>query len=164
MSITGIDHVAVTARDLEATCAFYDKLFGVETAVEYKKGKFINAMKHNEASSDNESNTVVIGEATTGKPIAVVKQIVGLIARRIIFTAEKGEIIHRGQRIGMIKFGSRTELSIPKWLAPQVKVSIGDTVRGAADVIAALGNPIHTDDVRVDDSEFEPLASRTTPA
>src|SRR6478736_4243872 len=49
---------------------------------------------------------VVIGEATSGKPIAVVKQIVGLIARRIIFTADKGEIIHRGQRIGMIKFGS----------------------------------------------------------
>jgi phosphatidylserine decarboxylase len=137
---------------------------GKVLSIAYKKGKFINALKHNEASTDNESNTVVIGEATTGKPIAVVKQIVGLIARRIIFTAEKGEQLHRGQRIGMIKFGSRTELSIPKWLAPQVKVEIGQTVRGASDVIATLGNPIHTDDVRVDDSEFEPLASRTTPA
>jgi phosphatidylserine decarboxylase len=137
---------------------------GKVLSIAYTKGKFINAMKHNEASTDNESNTVVIGEATSGKPIAVVKQIVGLIARRIIFTAEKGEQLHRGQRIGMIKFGSRTELSIPKWLAPQVKVQIGDTVRGAADVIAVLGKPIHTDDVRVDDSEFEPLASRTTPA
>src|SRR3954470_2453852 len=127
---------------------------GKVLSITYKKGKFINAMKHNEASTDNESNTVVIGEATSGKPIAVVKQIVGLIARRIIFTAEKGETIHRGQRIGMIKFGSRTELSIPKWLAPQVKVNIGDTVRGAADVIAVLGNPIHTDAVQVDDSEF----------
>jgi phosphatidylserine decarboxylase len=137
---------------------------GKVLSITYKKGKFINAMRHNEASTDNESNTVVIGEATSGKPIAVVKQIVGLIARRIIFTADKGEVIHRGQRIGMIKFGSRTELSIPKWLDPQVKVQIGDTVRGAADVIAVLGKPIHTDDVRVDDSEFEPLASRTTPA
>lgn len=137
---------------------------GKVLSITYKKGKFINAMRHNEASTDNESNTVVIGEATTGKPIAVVKQIVGLIARRIIFTADKGEIIHRGQRIGMIKFGSRTELSIPKWLDPQVKVQIGDTVRGATDVIATLGQPIHTDDVRVDDSEFEPIAGRTTPA
>jgi phosphatidylserine decarboxylase len=137
---------------------------GKVLSITYKKGKFINAMRHNEASTDNESNTVVIGEATSGKPIAVVKQIVGLIARRIICTANEGDALRRGQRIGMIKFGSRTELSIPKWLDPQVKVQIGDTVRGAAVVIAVLGKPIHTDDVRVDDSEFEPLASRTTPA
>src|SRR5207244_7362918 len=50
----------------------------------YKKGKFINAMKHAIASDENESNTVVLGDRTTGQPIAVVKQIVGLIARRII--------------------------------------------------------------------------------
>ena len=137
---------------------------GVVRRVEYKKGKFINAMRHNEASTDNESNTVVLGEPTTGRPIAVVKQIVGLIARRIIFTAEKGEAVQRGQRIGMIKFGSRTELSIPKWLDPQVKVEVGQTVRGAADVIAVLGKPIHTDQVKVDAEEFEPLASRVTPA
>jgi phosphatidylserine decarboxylase len=137
---------------------------GKVLSITYKKGKFINAMRHNEASTDNESNTVVLGEPATGKPIAVVKQIVGLIARRIIFTAEKGEVIHRGQRIGMIKFGSRTELSIPKWLDPQVKVEIGQTVRGAADVIAVLGKPITTDQVKVDDEEFEPLAGRVTPS
>jgi len=137
---------------------------GKVLSITYKKGKFINALKHDQASTDNESNTVVLGEPTTGKPIAVVKQIVGLIARRIIFTAEKGEVIHRGQRIGMIKFGSRTELSIPKWLEPQVKVEVGQTVRGAADVIATLGKPIHLDQVKVDDEEFEPLASRVTPA
>src|SRR3954463_6487625 len=97
---------------------------GKVLSITYKKGKFINALKHNDASSQNESNTVVLGEPTSGKPIAVVKQIVGLIARRIIFTAEKGEAVQRGQRIGMIKFGSRTELSIPKWLNPQVKVEI----------------------------------------
>jgi phosphatidylserine decarboxylase len=133
-------------------------------SITYKKGKFINALKHGDASSQNESNTVVLGEPTTGKPIAVVKQIVGLIARRIIFTAEKGEVIQRGQRIGMIKFGSRTELSIPKWLEPQVKVEVGQSVRGAADVIATLGKPIHLDQVRVDDEEFEPLTRRITPA
>ncbi len=137
---------------------------GKVLSITYKKGKFINALKHDDASSQNESNTVVIGEPTTGKPIAVVKQIVGLIARRIIFTAEKGELVRRGQRIGMIKFGSRTELSIPKWLAPQVRVEVGQTVRGSADVIATLGQPIHTDQVKVDDQEFEPLANRITPA
>ncbi len=133
-------------------------------SISYKKGKFINALRHDDASSQNESNTVVLGEPTTGKPIAVVKQIVGLIARRIIFTAEKGEDVTRGQRIGMIKFGSRTELSIPMWLDPQVKVEVGQTVRGAADVVATLGKPIHTQQRRVDDEEFEPLAHRQTPA
>ena len=110
----------------------------------YKKGKFINAMSHARASDENESNTVVLGEPTSGRPVAVVKQIVGLIARRIIFTAREGQLLSRGERIGMIKFGSRTELSIPQWLEPQVQVQVGQTVRGAADVIAKLGKPIHT--------------------
>src|SRR5688500_4644669 len=60
---------------------------GRALAITYKKGKFLSALKHAEASEGNESNTVVLGEPTTGKPIAVVRQIVGLIARRIIFTA-----------------------------------------------------------------------------
>ncbi|HSV16249.1 MAG TPA: phosphatidylserine decarboxylase, partial [Tepidisphaeraceae bacterium] len=78
----------------------------------YKEGKFINAMRHNEASEDNESNTIVLGDPETGRPIAVVKQIVGLIARRIVSTAKLGQTVERGERIGMIKFGSRTELTI----------------------------------------------------
>ena len=101
----------------------------------YKQGKFINAMHHASASSDNESNTIVIGDAN-GTPIAVVKQIVGLIARRIVCTAYDGAVLTRGQRIGMIKFGSRTELTIPSSLQPIVKVSVGQKVRGAIDVIA----------------------------
>src|SRR5688572_23062301 len=136
---------------------------GRVVSISYKKGKFINALRHDQASSENESNTVVLGEPTSGRPIAVVKQIVGLIARRIIFTAEKGEDVKRGQRIGMIKFGSRTELSIPLWLNPDVKVEVGQTVRGAADVVATLGKPIHTQERRVDDEEFEPLVHRETP-
>src|SRR5438046_3735923 len=65
----------------------------------YKKGKFINAMKHDAASSENESNTIVLGEPTSGRPIAVIKQIVGLIARRIVFTAKDGDVLKRGDRI-----------------------------------------------------------------
>jgi len=132
---------------------------------EYKKGKFINAMRHQLASDENESNTIVLGEPTTEKPIAVVKQIVGLIARRIIFSGEKGELLRRGQRIGMIKFGSRTELTVPTWLEPQVQVKVGDVVRGAADVIFKLGKPIHTTAPgHVSDEEFERIAPRETPA
>jgi phosphatidylserine decarboxylase len=105
---------------------------GVVKQVIYKKGKFINAMSHAKASDENESNTVVLAEPDTGKPVAVVKQIVGLIARRIVFDAKEGDSLKRGDRIGMIKFGSRTELYVPMRLAPQAKVRVGQTVRGGA--------------------------------
>jgi phosphatidylserine decarboxylase len=131
----------------------------------YKKGKFINAMRHELASDENESNTIVLGDPTSGKPVAVVKQIVGLIARRIIFSADKGQLLRRGERIGMIKFGSRTELTVPKWMEPQVQVIVGQTVRGAADVIFKLGKPIHTTaPANVNAEEFERIAPRETPA
>jgi phosphatidylserine decarboxylase len=110
---------------------------GKVISVEYKKGKFVNAMRHGEASQDNESNTLVLADAS-GKPVAVVKQIVGLIARRIVCTAALGDTLTRGQHIGMIKFGSRTELTIPQRLNPTVRVQIGQKVRGAADVLATI--------------------------
>jgi phosphatidylserine decarboxylase len=136
---------------------------GKVVSVTYKKGKFVNAMKHGEASGQNESNTIVLAEPKTGKNIVVVKQIVGLIARRIVCSVTPGEFIERGSRIGMIKFGSRTELTIAKWLQPQIRVQVGQNVRGAADVIAVLGNPIHTETPAGTD-ELEPLAPRETPA
>ena len=65
----------------------------------------------------------------------------------------------------MIKFGSRTELTVPTWLEPQVQVKVGQTVRGAADVIFKLGKPIHTTVAgQVRDEEFERIAPRETPA
>jgi phosphatidylserine decarboxylase len=131
--------------------------------VQYKKGKFINAMRHNEASDENESNTIILAEPDGDRPIAVVKQIVGLIARRIVCTTVAGEKVTRGQRIGMIKFGSRTEVTLAKFLDPQIKVTVGQTVRGAADVIAILGNPIHTT-APDPGEETEPLIGRETPA
>jgi phosphatidylserine decarboxylase len=106
----------------------------------YKKGKFINAMSHARASDENESNTIVLAGPDGEKPIAVVKQIVGLIARRIVCTAAEGQALARGQRIGMIKFGSRTELYIPMRLAPQARVRVGQKVRGGADVVVMLGS------------------------
>jgi phosphatidylserine decarboxylase len=111
---------------------------GVVVATKYKPGKFINAMRHNDASTQNESNTIVIADAVSRRPIAVVRQIVGLIARRIVCTARENDRLTRGQRIGMIKFGSRTELYLPMWLAPRIDVHIGQSVRGAADVIATV--------------------------
>jgi phosphatidylserine decarboxylase len=115
---------------------------GRVTAVNYKKGKFINALHHGAASDENESNTIVLAEPDGDRTIAAVKQIVGLIERRIICTLAVGDRVTRGQRLGMIKFGSRTELYIPKWLDPEVRVKVGQTVAGARDVIAVLRNPI----------------------
>jgi phosphatidylserine decarboxylase len=132
--------------------------------VEHKSGRFINALRHDQASEQNEAKTVVLAEPTSGRPVAVVKLIVGMIARRIIFTPQVGDVLSRGERIGMIKFGSRTELSIAKWLEPEVRVKVGDNVRGGADVIAVLKNPMHTVVKQVDEEEFEPLVGRETPA
>jgi phosphatidylserine decarboxylase len=111
-------------------------------AVNYKKGKFINALHHNDASSQNESNTVILAEPGSDTPVAAVKQIVGLIARRIVCAVSVGQSLARGQRIGMIKFGSRTELYIPKRLEPEIKVKVGDVVHGGLNVIALVKNPI----------------------
>jgi phosphatidylserine decarboxylase len=104
----------------------------------YKKGLFINALHHDDASTKNESNTILLAAPTGDQPVAVVKQIVGLIARRIVCTIKPGDAVSRGQRIGMIKFGSRTELYLPKRLNPQIQVAIGQKVRGAADIVAIM--------------------------
>jgi phosphatidylserine decarboxylase len=103
----------------------------------YNKGKFISALNHDKASSDNESNTFVIENAQR-EPIAVVKQIAGLIARRIVFTPAPFEAIARGQRVGLIKFGSRTELYIPKKFEPEITVKVGDKLQGGGDIIARV--------------------------
>ena len=98
--------------------------------VEYRKGKFHNAM--GEASAeDNEQNIVTVeGEGQT----VVFKQIAGLLARRIVFNHRVGDVVARGQRIGLIKFGSRTDVVFDP--AAAVKVKIGDKVSGGSSVLA----------------------------
>ncbi len=111
---------------------------GKVASVTYRKGKFINALSHNECSVKNEANTIVLVDEQ-GKPVAGVRQLVGLIARRIVCVAKVGDVVRKGDRYGMIKFGSRTELYIPKRLNPQVKAQIGQKVRGVRDVLAIVG-------------------------
>lgn len=113
---------------------------GVVSQSIFKQGKFFNALNHAKASAENQSNTLVLNDPKTGQPIAVVKQITGAIARRIFCDVKPTESVTRGQRMGLIKFGSRTELFIPKSLNPQVQVKIGDKVSGASTVIATIGN------------------------
>jgi phosphatidylserine decarboxylase len=105
---------------------------GFVQEVRYQRGKFLNAM--NQASAEqNEQNIVSVeGEGQT----VVFKQIAGLLARRIVFNPKVGDRVERGQRVGLIKFGSRVDVMLDPSAALQVKV--GDRVRGGASVLARL--------------------------
>ncbi len=105
---------------------------GVITSVRYQKGLYLNAM--NPASADrNEQNIVTV----RGEGIEVTfKQIAGLLARRIVFDYKEGDRVERGQRVGLIKFGSRVDVIIPA--DAQLCVKPGQRVRGGASVLAAM--------------------------
>jgi len=99
----------------------------------YRPGKFVNAAL-DKASLDNERNALWI--RTDGGQDVVVVQVAGLIARRILCYVQPGERIARGERYGFIRFGSRVDVYLP--LEARFEVSLGDSVKGAADVIARL--------------------------
>ncbi len=97
-------------------------------SVTLKPGKFLNAMKARSAE-ENESNTLVVApEAPFAGPM-VVRQIAGMVARTIVCRAEVGKSFQAGQRFGMIKFGSGTELVVPKQDGLKVLVKVGDNVK-----------------------------------
>ena len=105
---------------------------GRVTAVRYQKGKFKAAFKKS-VSLENEQNRLTI----TGKTATVeVAQIAGLIARRIVCYKSQGEAVSRGERIGLIKFGSKTDCLLPR--DAEVQIKVGDHVRGGSTVIARL--------------------------
>jgi phosphatidylserine decarboxylase len=99
----------------------------------YRPGKFVNAAL-DKASLDNERNALWI-RTDQGQDVVVV-QVAGLIARRILCYVQSGERIARGERYGFIRFGSRVDVYLP--LEARFEVSLGDSVKGAADVIARL--------------------------
>jgi len=111
-------------------------LAGVIREVHYQKGKYLNAM--NPASADlNEQNVVTVeGDGQT----VIFKQIAGLLARRIVFNKKVGDRVERGERVGLIKFGSRVDVLLDASATMQIKV--GDRVKGGASVLAYLpGQP-----------------------
>lgn len=103
------------------------------TAVEYNKGKFLNA-DLDKASTENERNAV-LATTSTGREITFV-QVAGLVARRILCYTQAGEKLSRGERYGFIRFGSRVDLYLPT--DAQAQVAIGDKVSGVKTVIARL--------------------------
>ena len=110
----------------------------------YTPGKFLNASR-NKASEDNERNGLVI-EAPNG-PIGIV-QIAGLVARRIVCFAKEGDQLSTGERIGLIKFGSRVDVYLP--LSAQVLVAEGQTMIAGETVLARFGIQAAERRVRID--------------
>jgi phosphatidylserine decarboxylase len=103
---------------------------GVISKVQYRKGSF-RVASFEEASTINEQNVVTVdGDGTS----VVFKQIAGLIARRIVFTRKPGDRVSTGERIGLIKFGSRCDVLLgPEW---EITVSPGQRVHAGSSVIA----------------------------
>jgi len=105
---------------------------GLITGVRYQKGKYLNAMNPTCAECNEQNIVTVRGE---GMEITF-KQIAGLLARRIVFTLREGDRLERGQRVGMIKFGSRTDIIFPA--EAELRVKTGQRVKGGATVLAAM--------------------------
>ncbi len=108
---------------------------GRVTEVRYRPGEFLNALRA-EADARNESNLLtLVPNAPLPGPV-LVRQIAGVLARRIVCTTRPGDQLTAGQRFGMIKLGSRTEVCLaedPRW---EVKVKVGDRVRAGLSVLA----------------------------
>ncbi len=105
---------------------------GRVTKVDYKPGKFLPAY-HHDAARDNERNEVWIDR---GGQMVVTRQVVGILARRIVCRVDRGARVTAGQRFGVMKFGSRVDLYVPPGTTLRVKP--GDRVRSGETVLAVL--------------------------
>ncbi len=98
--------------------------------IHYQRGKFLNAMSPASAENNEQNIVTVEGDGQ----IVVFKQIAGLLARRIVFTKKIGDRVARGERVGLIKFGSRVDVLLPASARLQVKT--GDQVKGGSAILA----------------------------
>jgi len=105
---------------------------GIVKVCEFRKGQFMNAMKP-ESVLNNEQTLVTVDAG--GYDVSF-KQIAGLLARRIVCNVKVGDRVERGQRIGLIKFGSRVDVLIPA--EANLKVKTGSRVKGGSTVLAVL--------------------------
>ncbi|HXG54760.1 MAG TPA: phosphatidylserine decarboxylase [Vicinamibacterales bacterium] len=106
---------------------------GRVTSVRYKPGKFLPA--YNEGSNDNELNEIWLDYE--GRTV-VIRQVVGLLARRIVCRVVEGQELARGERIGLMKFGSRMDVFLPT--EAELRVGVGERVVGGETVLAVLGS------------------------
>lgn len=106
---------------------------GVIREIKYQRGTYLNAM--NSVSAEQNEQNVVTVEGDGGQRV-VFKQIAGLLARRIVFWPKTGDRLQRGQRVGLIKFGSRVDIVLD--VSAQVNVKVGDHVKGGSSILAFL--------------------------
>ncbi|HZC44042.1 MAG TPA: phosphatidylserine decarboxylase family protein [Acidobacteriaceae bacterium] len=100
--------------------------------IDYQKGKYLNAMSPESAVANERNYVEVAGELCT----VAFTQIAGLLARRIVFQKKIGDWVHRGERVGLIKFGSRVDVVFP--LSCEVQVTVGQNVHGGASILAIM--------------------------
>jgi phosphatidylserine decarboxylase len=105
---------------------------GRVTRVTYTPGRFLPAYRH-EAGSTNERSEIWIDH---GGQTIIARQIVGILARRVVCRAQRGTEVHAGDRYGIMKFGSRMDVFLPP--SADLRVRVGDRVRGGETVIAVL--------------------------
>jgi phosphatidylserine decarboxylase len=105
---------------------------GLVEAVEYAAGRFLAAYR-DEASELNERCTLALQSDTAR---VGVKQIAGVVARRIVCRVRKGDKLQAGERYGLIRFGSRTDLVMPK--GTEIRVRVGDRVKGGETIMGVL--------------------------
>jgi phosphatidylserine decarboxylase len=139
--VTAISTVILNGKPLQRISIFLNvfnvhvnrsPVAGVIRGVRYQTGKYLNAM--NELSAEqNEQNTVTVeGDGHT----VTFTQIAGLLARRIVFTKKIGDPVERGERVGLIKFGSRVDVVLET--SAEIGAKVGDHVKGGSSVLAFL--------------------------
>jgi phosphatidylserine decarboxylase len=111
---------------------------GRVAALRYYPGEFLDA-RAADCSVRNEQFWIDLTDAQTGSLVRI-KQIAGAIARRIVCWLKPEEEVRAGDRLGMIKFGSRTEVSVPAELVQEALVQVGDTVHGGSTILLRLKN------------------------
>lgn len=106
-------------------------------SVTHTPGAHLNTLKP-ESAEDNENNLLVLVHPNRGYKMAAVRQVAGLLARTIVCHVHEDQVIQRGQRIGLIKLGSTTELYIPRELSPKLQVKVGQRVTGGVTIIGQI--------------------------
>lgn len=152
--VSSADGKVVTIEEVEETEYFKDKriqisvfmspfnvhvnwypIAGTVSYTKYHPGKFLVAY-HPKSSTENERNTIVV-KSEKGTEV-LVRQIAGMMARRIISYAKTGDIAAGGEEFGIIRFGSRVDFFVP--IDADIAVSLGDKVSGKKTVLARLKN------------------------
>ena len=139
--VTDLSTIAVNGKPAQRISIFLNvfnvhvnrsPVAGVIRGVRYQTGKYLNAMNELSAEQNEQNMVTVEGDGHT----VTFKQIAGLLARRIVFTKKIGDRVERGERVGLIKFGSRVDVVLET--SAEISVKVGDHVKGGSSILAIL--------------------------